>query len=304
LLYYNYLYTNISEGYYDLMTNHAKNEFNYAITYYYNYLLKVIKSENQIVMSKMPKYNIGFERVIEKIKDSINQMFSEINGSIIKSKDRDLSRYNQLYLLEVPETNFFNISYTLSNFRKKIKNKAEGITYQIYGLDNKKKNDLYSYISRLYLENSLNGKQIYEFYKEVENKNFIDLQLNKFKELIINNWIFDQDGFKKSLNDTFTDNNIQISNELSLKKEKYKITLEDELKQYKKFINKNITFIIDNLYSKAIKSLNDNNINQIREDIELIINKIVYYLNEESEWLKSSDKLYYNDFSLINQTIK
>ena len=304
IIYYNYLYTNISEGYYDLMTNHAKNEFNYAITYYYNYLLKVIKSENQIVMSKMPKYNIGFERVIEKIKDSINQMFSEINGSIIKSKDRDLSRYNQLYLLEVPETNFFNISYTLSNFRKQIKNKAEGITYQIYGLDNKKKNDLYSYISRLYLENSLNGKQIYEFYKEVENKNFIDLQLNKFKELIINNWIFDQDGFKKSLNDTFTDNNIQISNELSLKKEKYKITLEDELKQYKKFINKNITFIIDNLYSKAIKSLNDNNINQIREDIELIINKIVYYLNEESEWLKSSDKLYYNDFSLINQTIK
>ena len=187
--------------------------------------------------------------------------------------------------MEVPETNFFNISYTLSNFRKKIKNKAEGITYQIYGLDNKKKNDLYSYISRLYLENSLNGKQIYEFYKEVENKNFIDLQLNKFKELIINNWIFDQDGFKKSLNDTFTDNNIQISNELSLKKEKYKITLEDELKQYKKFINKNITFIIDNLYSKAIKSLNDNKINQIREDIELIINKIVYYLNEESEWL-------------------
>ena len=102
------------------MTNHAKNEFNYAISYYYNYLLKVIKSDNQIIMSKMPTNNIGFERVIEKIKNSIEKMFSEITDNIKNSKNKDLSRYNQLYLLQVPETNFFNITYTLTNFRKEI----------------------------------------------------------------------------------------------------------------------------------------------------------------------------------------
>ena len=32
--------------------------------------------------------------------------------------------------------------------------------YPVYGIDNQKKNDLYSYVSRLYLDNSLNGKQI------------------------------------------------------------------------------------------------------------------------------------------------
>ena len=304
IVYYNYLYTNISEGYYDLMTNHAKNEFNYAISYYYNYLLKVIKSDNQIIMSKMPTNNIGFERVIEKIKNSIEKMFSEITDNIKNSKNKDLSRYNQLYLLQVPETNFFNISYTLTNFRKEIKDEIEGITYQIYGEDNQKKNDLYSYVSRLYLENSLNGKQLNEFYKEVEDKNFVYLKLDKFEELIKNNWIFDQNSFIKTLTDAFAENNAQITNELSFKKDKYKITLKGELEKYKNFINKNITFIIDDLYSKAIKQLTENNVKQINDDIQFIVDKIVYYIKEEAERIKSSNMLYYNDFSLINQTIK
>ena len=139
IIYYNYFYTNISECYYDLMINHAKSDFNYAISYYYNYLLKVVKSEQQIILSKIPTINIGFERVIEQIKKEINQMFDEVTNVITASKKRDLTRYNQLYLLKVPDTNFFNISYTLSNFRKKIEEKTQDITYGIYGIDNEKK---------------------------------------------------------------------------------------------------------------------------------------------------------------------
>ena len=304
IIYYNYLYTNISEGYYDLMINHAKKEFNYAISYYYNYLLKIIKSENQIIMSKLPTNNIGFERVIDEIKNSIEQMFEEITDNIQNSKNKDLSKEYQLYILQVPDTNFFNISYILTNFRKELKNQIEKLAYKVYGIDNQKKNDLYSYVSRLYLDNSLNGKQTNEFYREVDEKNFIYLKLDKFKDLIINNWIFDQNNFIKTLNDTFTENNVQILNELSLKKDKYKITLEDELKKYKNFIKNNITFIIDDLYSQAIKKLNESNIKQINDDIQSIVNKIVYYIKTEKDRLNISETLYYNDFSLINQTIK
>ena len=139
IIYYNYLYTNISEGYYDLMINHAKKEFNYAISYYYNYLLKIIKSENQIIMSKLPTNNIGFERVIDEIKNSIEQMFEEITDNIQNSKNKDLSKEYQLYLLQVPDTNFFNISYILTNFRKELKNQIEKLAYKVYGIDNQKK---------------------------------------------------------------------------------------------------------------------------------------------------------------------
>ncbi len=55
---------------------------------------------------------------------------------------------------------------------------------------------------RYYLENSDNGKQINDFYEEINNQLFIDLNIEKFKETIINYWIFDQDDFIKKLNFT------------------------------------------------------------------------------------------------------
>lgn len=304
IIYYNYLNTNISEAYYDLLNSHAKTEFNYSITYYYNYLLKTINSEKQIILSKMPTNNIGFIRVIEQRKKEINEMFNEITITILASKNKDLNKKSQLSLLQVPEGNFFNISKTLTNFRKEIQNKIEDITYTIYGIDNAKKNDLYSYVSRLYLENSINGKQINDFYKEVDNQNFIYLDMDKFKQLIINNWIFDQNGFIKLLNDTLNDNNALILSELSNKKEKYKTTLEKELIKYKNFIKKDITFILDNLYSSAFKEISQNNIQQVENDIKSIVQKILYYLSEEEEWLKESNTLYYNNLSSINETIE
>ena len=304
IIYYNYLYTNISDAYYDLMTTHLKKEFNYTISYYYNYLLKVIKSEKQIILSKIPTYDIGFIRVIEQRQKEINQMFDEINDIILKSKDKDLSRYNQLYLLQVPETNFFNISYTLSNFKKQIKIKTEEIPNNIFAINNGKQNDLYSYISRLYLENSLSGKQINEFYKEIDKNDFIYLELHKFQDLIINNWILSQDDFIKLLNNTFYDNNAQILKELSLKKEKYKESLAGELTKYKTFIKNDITFIIDNLYLKAIKEISAKDIKTVEENILSIIQKILYYLSEEEEWISNQNKQYYKNLSLINKTIK
>ncbi len=57
---------------------------------------------------------------------------------------------------------------------------------------------------RYYIENSDNGKQINDFYEEINNQLFIDLNIEKFKETIINYWIFDQDDFIKKLNFTLT----------------------------------------------------------------------------------------------------
>ena len=50
-------------------------------------------------MSKLPTNNIGFERVIDEIKNSIEQMFEEITDNIQNSKNKDLSKEYQLYEL-------------------------------------------------------------------------------------------------------------------------------------------------------------------------------------------------------------
>ena len=130
------------------------------------------------------------------------------------------------------------------------------------------------------------------------------MELHKFQDLIINNWILSQDDFIKLLNNTFYDNNAQILKELSLKKEKYKESLAGELTKYKTFIKNDITFIIDNLYLKAIKEISAKDIKTVEENILSIIQKILYYLSEEEEWISNQNKQYYKNLSLINKTIK
>ena len=58
----------------------------------------------------------------------------------------------------------------------------------------------YSLATRYYLENSLNGWQINEFYQPINENIFVYLNIEKFKELLSDNWIFDQDDFINRIN--------------------------------------------------------------------------------------------------------
>ena len=304
IIYYNYLYQEIMEEYYYLMLDHEKREFNSTISYYYSYLIRQINSERQLIIYNLPTNNIGFERVIEQRKKEINEAFDELIKKILEKKNGDLSEYNQLYLLQVPNTNFFEISSVITEAKKKLKKNCEALAVKLYSLQNSLTNDLYSYISRLYLDNSVSGKQINQFFTEIENSNFIYLELDKFRELIIKNWIFDQNSFIKLLNDTFNENDAQIQAELATKKDNYKTMLKNELIKYKLFIKNEMTLRITELYTNAIHKLNDNDIAKIKSDVTDIVNKIIFYLKKEEERLKETTMSYYKDYSLFNQTIE
>lgn len=56
-------------------------------------------------------------------------------------------------------------------------------------------NNEYSFINRFYLENSEIGKQIKEYYKEIEQRDFIKLKRDIYLNLIEDNLIFDQKEF-------------------------------------------------------------------------------------------------------------
>ena len=303
ITYNNYFYSEISESYFELINTHEKREFNYTLSYYYNYLVNILNSERQNIISKFPKSNYGYERVLKQRENEINQLFDELINNVKDFKNKHISKYNQLNILQVNESDFFNNFYLLSDFKNQIKAKCETTAYSIFALNNGKNNDLYSYISRFYLENSENGKQIIEFYKEV-NEDFIYLEANKFNSLIQNNWDLKEDQFAKLINVSLSENNAQISEQLEIEKEDYKKYLENEIIKTKSFIKENIVSKISYLYNKAIKELKESDIKLIQEDINEIIRTILFYLSKEKEDLKNNDRLYKNDFSLINQTIK
>ena len=140
-----------------------------------------------------------------------------------------------------------------------------------------------------------------DFYEEINNQLFIDLNLEKFKESIINNWIFVQDDFIKKLNVTLYNSNLEITKEFNKEKEDYTSRLEKIITQY--FTKKEIIYRINNLYYNAYNHLEDYEINQIKQNVNEIIEKINHSLLIEKQRIETTSTSFNKDFSQINETI-
>ena len=91
---------------------------------------------------------------------------------------------NQLKILHVDETNFFDINDILKINNISTYNNLTSILRNIYKLNNNKSNDEVSLSARFYLQNSESGRQIEEFYEQIDKKEFIYLNLEKFKHIL------------------------------------------------------------------------------------------------------------------------
>ena len=293
---------NISNTYFDSINIHQKNEFNYTISYYYNYLLRIVNSTHQYIISKIPVNKVGFNKILKLREEEVNNIVKYLISDILKSKNVAMSLDNQLYVLQVPITNFFKVNNILTNAQQKISTTILQYANEIYLLKNNKENDEASLSCRFYLENSENAKQIKSFYEPIDNKIFVYLNLEKFKELIINNWIFDQDDFIKQLNTTLYNTNLETSKEFKIQKENYMQILEQKITHY--FTKESIIEKINNLYKNGIQELKDDKIKEINQYIYNIIEVINNHLLNEAIRLNTTSTSYYKDFQTINKTIQ
>ena len=292
---------NITNSFYDSIISHQKSEFNYSISYYYNYLHKTLNSTYQLILSKIPQNKEGLDEIIKVREYEVISTFSNIFQMLKNSKNSTLEWNNQIYILQVPKTNFFQTNTLLTNFQKNVNSSLTPLSNGVYGLDNGKKNDEYSLTLKYYLENNENGKQINEFYEEINNQVFIYLNLEKFKETILSNWIFDQDDFIKKLNHTLYVSNFQISKLFELLVNEYKTSLENIITQY--FTKEEIVHNINQLYFKAYNHLEENEIDEIKKNVQEIIDKVKEHLISEQNKIETSLISFNKDFSQINQTI-
>ena len=292
---------NITNSFYNSIISHQKKEYNYSISYYYNYLHKTLNSTYQLILSKIPQNKAGLDEIIKVREGVVNSVFSNIFQMLVDSKNLALDLNTQIYTLQIPETNFFQTNTILTNFQKNINSSLTTISNEIYGLDNGKKNDEYALTLKYYLENSENGKQINDFYEEINNQVFIYLNLEKFKQTILNNWILDQDDFIKKLNHTLYISNAQISKLFEINVNEYKTFLENLITQY--FTKEEIVHKINELYSNAYNHLEENEIKEINENVQEIINKVKEHLISEENKIETSLVSFNKNFSQINHTI-
>ena len=299
--YLSILNNNITKNYFNSIVKHQKSEFNYTIAYYYNIFLKLVKSSHQNVINKLPSNPIGFNNIINKRKEEVNSIFNALIKKIEDSKNEALNLGQQLYILYVPETNFFKVNDILRNNDLNNNNILSQILSNIYSISSNKENDEFSLSSRYYLENSEIGRQIQELYKQIVEKVFVYLNLENFKNILNENWIFDQDGFIKNLNDILYNSNLEIQKELKLEEEKYISSLEQEIK--KTYSKEEISQKINENYKTGVKKLELNQINDIKKNINDILDKIKQEFTEEANLLKQTSNSYNKNFTKIQERL-
>ena len=292
---------NITKNYFDSIVNHQKMEFNYTITYYYNILLKLVKSSQQYIISKLPSNPIGFNNIINKRKNEINDIFNELIKKIEDSQNETLNLDHQLEILDVAETNFFKVNSILENNEMNNNNNLPPIIDNIRKIKKSKANDEFSLAARFYLENSESGKQIKELYEQVDEKVFVYLNLEKFKDILEENWIFDQDEFIKELKEILYNSKLEIEKELKTEKEKYIISLEKEITKF--YTKEEISLKINGDYKAGIKSLELDQINDINQNINDILDKIKQEFTKEAKLLKEALNSYNKDFKKIEERL-
>ena len=253
-------------------------------------------------MSKLPSNQIGFNNIINKRKNEVNDIFNKLIKNIEESLNETLNSVYQLNILNVTETNFFGINDILQNNSLSRYNNLASIFRNIHKLKNNKSNDEISLSSKFYLGNSEFGNQIEELYEQIDKKEFLYLNLEKLKYILYENFVFDTDEFIKDLRDILYNSNLEVQKELNIEKEKYIGILEEEITN-NAYTKEEISIKINKDYKAGIKGLELSQINDINKNINDILDKIKQEFTKEAKYLKESSNLYNKDFTKIHERI-
>ena len=120
-----YIYINhlnyIINDYTNSIINQQKNEFNYTISYYYNYLYSSVNKTYKYIINKIPTNKDIFNNTINYCKNQVIEKYNEIIQIIKNSENNTLNEKNQINLLAVSITNFFRVNNIIANSKIGIK---------------------------------------------------------------------------------------------------------------------------------------------------------------------------------------
>ena len=300
-IYENSITNNITRDIYDSIIHNQQSELNYAISSFFNNLIKFVNSTQQYIISNIPYNQIGFNNILNQRKNEINNFFSELIQKIIDSKNEALNIKNQILILKVEEKDFFKMNSILNTNIEETRRVLEDKINNISELSENKNIDELSFVSNLYLEDSENGNHIKNFIELINDEQFIHLNYTNFIKLINENLLFNQNDFINSLKSELINSNIEISHEFSNIKENYIMVLEKMITQY--FTKESIIKKINDFYGNKFKELSQEEIKQIKNYINEIVFKIKENLSNEANRLKTTANSYNNDLTKINNTI-
>ena len=290
-------------NYYNSILNFEKYELNYTISYYYNYLIKLLDNSYNNIIQKLPINENDFNELLKERKAELEKTFNNFTLNIFINEYN--TKENQVNILNLDVNDYFKAKDLVINNIIETNNTLSDLidTIHIYEMFIPP-GDKYSLVMRYYLENKEFGKLIEEYYRMFD----LYLDLNKFKEAMLDNWVFDSEDFVNIINRALYSTNIEIKNELFIKLEEYSVSIENEIK---KFYSDDIEVIINNLYKNAIKEIILEQRNNINSYVSNLINQVRDLIQTEANRIRDSGRAYLlnvdnikNDFKNFEKNIK
>ena len=301
-IYENIISQNITKIYFDSIIDIQRINFNYSISFYYNYLTSLINSLHNNIIYNMPFAKNGLNINSEEYKTTINNKFIELIEKVKDSKNYYMRLDRQTNILGVPRTNFFKVNSIVSTNILRTRNLIRDRVAEISAIQDDNEITENSLLSRFYLENSNSAKLIKDFYLIIYNDRARVLNHDKFKEIIVNNFDFNKNKFINKINELLNDLNIERNQYFLKLREKMKKEIDEEISDY--ITNENKEGILDkivNLYNQF--KFSDSQKNEIYDNIDNILSKITEYMNREKERIKQNQLFYKNDYSFIENKL-
>ena len=296
-IYRTIIQTDYIENYFNSIIVLERSELNYTISYYYNYILKLLDKYYKYMIQKIPTNGIDYNYALLEIQNNFNSFSKNISQSELNI----LNIKNQLNILGVEETDFFKVKNILTKIVKNISDCLEDISDDIFMYEMiMDQGNEYSLVMRYYLENKELGKTIEKYYEPLDREEFIYLNLNKFKDIMLENWIFNSEDFVNILNNALYETNKEIRNDLAVELENYLLIIDNEITG---FFN-NIENIVNNLFLSQIKEITSAQKVYINNNTLEIINEFEAKIRIEAQRIKNNPGIYNLNVQNIENSIK
>lgn len=296
-IYRTIIQTDYIENYFNSIILLERTELNYTISYYYNYILKLLDKYYKYTIQKVPTDRTDHNIVLLEIEN----IFNSLSENISQSEIDVLNLKNQMKICGVNETDFFEVKNILTENVKNISDSLEDIEDFIYMYEMfADKGNEYSLVMRYYLENKELGKTIEAYYEPLDKGEFIYLNLNKFKDIMLENWIFNSEDFVNILNNALYETNKEINNDLSMKLENFTGIIDNEISGF----FENIENIISNLFLSQVKEFTIYQKKYINNITLEIINEFETKIRTEAKRIKNNPQIYNLNIKNIENSIK
>ena len=307
LILYSIITQNISVQYFNSVIKEQKNEVNYTISYYYNYLINLANSTNNYIINRIISNQNQFNYIINQKKFIINDFFLNLMKNLTLLKEESLTMEKQISTLGVETTNFFKINKVLNNHTTYLEKSLLSKFIKINSIKNNIAKDQYSLSAKLYKENIDCAEKINNLYSSINKGTFVILDSEKkiFEEIILNNnWVFNFDELTNELDLKLYNLNQEIEEEFLILRKEFKEKIEQKLLNERFFTKDGIIEKIVEIYDEGLIKIDVQIKNNITKKINEMANYIIDYLNDESIRLEKNPESFGDNLIPINKTLE